>query len=537
MKRITQRWPIFAGPIVTFALSFGWTANPDSFKLLALGFVAGFGLASIALAVNKSFAILISPFFVIAYIFLIGLFIPLISSNSPLSQQIYGVAGRNLGFLHYFFLIIICLGISTLQSRHLWPRTLKSLVFVGSLEAGYSSLQLLGLDPVPWRNPENWTLGTFGNPNYLSSFLALSAIGTLYFGLAEKKFVRRLFWSLLAISQVAIIILSASSQGLILLSFGICGYISILSFNRSRILGISTLVSTFVVGLVGILGIFQFGPLSQLLYQNSVSYRGDYWRAGIRMFQENWFHGVGLDSYGDYYWMYRDTIAANRRGLEVFSNSAHNILIDLAATGGIILLLGYVSIVGIVLFSVFKAFKGSRKVSLEYKILVILWVAFNLQTMLSINVPSLAIWGWIFSGLIITYEKMAKPDETYRKRQQKGYITIVSISCILFLGLVTPLINRDVKLANAIATNMISEISLVLMSFPKDADQTAVVAEAYRKLGRDKEALELAKSAISENPNSPRAWKIILESREASLVDKDRAKIALLRLDPYFLVK
>jgi O-antigen ligase len=119
------------------------------------------------------------------------------------------------------------------------------------------------------------------------------------------------------------------------------------------------------------------------------------------MFQENWLHGVGLDSYGDYFRMYRDTIAANRRGLDVFSNSAHNIFIDLAATGGIVLLLSYLSIVGLVVFSVLRTFKSSTDVSLEFKILVILWIAFNMQTLISINVPSLAIWGWIFSGLIL----------------------------------------------------------------------------------------------------------------------------------------
>jgi len=541
MKGSARYWPILAGPIVTLALSFGWTATSDSFKLLALGIVAGLALALVTLALRNSARKLLSQEFIAAIFFIFGLSAPIIFSNSPHAQQIYGVSGRNLGFLHYLFLLFVLLGISTLDFKFVWPQILKSLVIVGILEAGYGALQFLGLDPVPWKNPDKWIFGTFGNPNYLSSFLALSAIATFYVALVEKRFVYKIYWSALALFQSGIVLLSASSQGLILLSFGVCGFISIVSFNRSRILGISSLISTLLAGLVGVLGIFQIGPLSKYLYQDSVSYRGDYWRAGIRMFKDNWLHGVGLDSYGDYFRMYRDNIAANRRGLDVFSNSAHNIFIDLAATGGIVLLLGYLSLIGIVAFSVARAFKSSSVVSLEYKILVILWVAFNLQTVISINVPSLAIWGWIFSGLILAYENVRNPIKTLQRVQKKGLqkssVTTSTVCCLFCIALVAPLINRDVKLADALSKNQISEISHALLINPKDADQIAGVAIAYEKLGRSNEALALARSAISENPNSPRAWKIILESREASLLDKDRAKIALLRLDPYFFVK
>jgi hypothetical protein len=100
--------------------------------------------------------------------------------------------------------------------------------------------------------------------------------------------------------------------------------------------------------------------------------------------------------------------------------------------------------------------------------------------------------------------------------------------------LVSPLINRDVKLANALSGNQIPDISHALLIYPRDADQMAGVAIVYEKLGRGKEALELAKCAILENPNSPRAWRVILESEEANQMDKGRASLDLKILDPFY---
>lgn len=536
MKSRAQLWVVFAGPLVTLTLGFGWTFdNVNTVKLLALGFVAGFASAEIICAARKSPNILVSPAFIVAMLFLLGLLIPLVLSNSPIAQQIYGTSGRNLGFLHYFFLVLVFLGVSTLNATVVCTNFLRTIVTIGVFEACYGSLQFLGFDPLPWKNSEDWIFGTFGNPNYLSSFLALSAIATIYLAIVAKKLANKSIYFVLALFQSGIIVVSASSQGFILLSFGIGAFITILCFSRSVILGIFSAVSALLLGLVGVLGIFQIGPFSKYLYQDSVSYRGDYWRAGIKMFQENWLHGVGLDSYGDFYRMYRDNIAANRRGLDVFSNSAHNIFIDLAATGGILLALSYVLILGIVLLSILRVVKSSKGVSFEYKVSVILWVAFNLQTLISLNVPSLAIWGWILSGLIVAYEKEVSPTQFLGRmqggKQQKRFIKAASITCVLCVALVAPLVSRDVRLANALAANDIPEISRVLLSFPKDADQIVGIAIAYEKLGLGKESLELAKSAISENPHSARAWKVVYTNQFSSLTEKEKAKRTLRVLD------
>jgi hypothetical protein len=161
-----------------------------------------------------------------------------------------------------------------------------------------------------------------------------------------------------------------------------------------------------------------------------------------------------------------------------------------------------------------------------------------MQTLISINVPSLAIWGWIFSGLILAYEDMDAPIENLqgvqKRKLQKSFRFSSMVCCFCCMVLVSPLINRDVKLANALSGNQIPDISHALLIYPRDADQMAGAAIVYEKLGRGKEALELAKCAILENPNSPRAWRVILESEEANQMDKGRASLDLKILDPFY---
>jgi hypothetical protein len=238
--------------------------------------------------------------------------------------------------------------------------------------------------------------------------------------------------------------------------------------------------------------------------------------------------------------MYRDTTSANRRGFDMVSNSAHNLFIDLAATGGVILLVGYLAILGLVSLSIFSAFRSGSKITLEYKVLITLWLAFNLQTLISINVPALAVWGWIFSGLVLAYSNEGKYFEMLSirgRKKGKSYLVIRVVCCAICVAFVSPVISRDVKLNDALKKNDPLAITQAILSFPRDADQIAQMAIAYDDAGLGKESLELAWEAISENYNSPRAWHVVFKSPMANQVDKDKAREVLTVLDPFYVAQ
>jgi O-antigen ligase len=100
------------------------------------------------------------------------------------------------------------------------------------------------------------------------------------------------------------------------------------------------LFSSFVGFIFLLLGIFNMGPASKYIYETSVQVRGFYWEAAVRIIHQHPLLGVGFDGYGD--WFNRARSAeAFKYNSGVVSDSAHNIPLDIGASGGITLLLAY----------------------------------------------------------------------------------------------------------------------------------------------------------------------------------------------------
>jgi O-antigen ligase len=539
MNKGTRSWVPLAGPAVTFAFSPGLTYDSfNSIKLLILGVLAGL-IVSESLG-DKAFTIveLKSPRNQVSILFIISLLVPLVFSQAPVSQQIFGAYGRNLGFLHYFFLVTIFIAVSRMRTGNLTANFLTGLIITGAAEAIYGFIQYIGLDPLPWVTPSEWISGTLGNPDYFSSFLAMATIGCL-FRLTETKSKQIfLFLSFLILFQTVIIFLSHAIQGVILVAIGVALFLGKISFAKSKYFGFMVITTSFSAAIISILGIFQRGPAKALLYKESVAFRGDYWRAGIAMAKSHWLHGVGLDSYGDFYRQYRDITAANRRGLDVLSNSAHNLFIDLFATGGFLLCTAYLLLMIFALVSYLKNYRNGLATQPEGFSLFAVILAFHFQTIISINVASLAIWGWVGAALLA---QSIKPQLEKRKNkfhskssntEKNELLRLRFIPLLVFIAVVLPLIWKDANLRSAFYSNKVTLIQNATSQFPRDGDQMGSVALAFSKLGLDHRAYQLAKDAIKENPQTFSAWDTIAKSKFADSTEIDRALNALSKIEP-----
>lgn len=121
------------------------------------------------------------------------------------------------------------------------------------------------------------------------------------------------------------------------------------------------------------------------------------------MLTEHPFFGVGMDGFGDWYFRSRpeDYFA---RGFLSFSNSAHNVYLDIASSGGFILLTIYCAILALVIIAIIRVVRRSMGFDVYFVALVGAWVAYQAQAFISVNQIGLAIWAWVLSGLIIGYE-------------------------------------------------------------------------------------------------------------------------------------
>jgi O-antigen ligase len=157
-----------------------------------------------------------------------------------------------------------------------------------------------------------------------------------------------------------------------------------------------------LIGFIAVLlGTLNKGFLAKYLYQESVTFRGDYWRAGQQMTIENPIFGVGLDGYGDWYRRARTLEATLRRGPDIFSSSAHNQLFDISSNGGLLLLGTYLVILGLVVRAIIRVLRRESAYNWKFTAVFVAWFTYQLQSLISVNQLGLGVWGWTLAGLLI----------------------------------------------------------------------------------------------------------------------------------------
>lgn len=322
-------------------------------------------------------------------------------------QALFGDSLRQTGFIAYFGFAIY---LSTFYKFFRFD--LKNYFYIttgvlGSCLALYGIVQNSGNDPFPWVNQYNPIILTLGNPNYSGALMAILANLSFCF-IFDKQIItwQKLFFLTLTLGLTFTIYLTNATQGLLSLMIGLGFFISLKFFKRNKILGTLSLMGLFVISITAVAGILQKGPLERFLYKNSVSLRGYYWRAGIKMFRENIFTGVGIDSYGNYFRLYKDSSFPVKYGYDLTSSNAHNVPIQMFATGGVLVGLSYLAIIFLIVNYFIKGFK--QLTGSELNMLCgafAAWIAFQSQSMVSIDNIGLTIWGWILGGLILGLTK------------------------------------------------------------------------------------------------------------------------------------
>ena len=478
--------------------------------------------------------------------FVFGLMVSFFSSKMDWREQLFGVSGRNTGLLTYLSLVSMLLAVTYLYSSNLLSKILVALVVSGLVSSSYGLLQVLNLDPINWQNPYNPVIGFLGNPNFQSSFLGISTVVLFNYMIRSSSgpFIR--FLTFLGILlNVFVVYKSESQQGILVSILGIAlvilGYLFLL---RSKIyfLVFSTLFSLGIF--VGIMGILEKGPLASILYKPSVTFRGDYWRAGIKMFSDNILTGLGIDSYGNYYRQYRDVAAVTRRGPEITSNAAHNVIIDLMANGGLLLVTPYLFLIAFTFWIFIRAIRvqpGNNSLVLVFS----LWICYQSQSIISINQIALAAWGWVFMGLTIAVSlnvlnpKEAssgknRPSKNKQSEHQIGASSIVVVFLAALIGFILGVLPLQASASqrSAIASGKTDAVIAAAYEKPLDPSRMNVLAAVLANYGYPDEALTLSKKTVEIFPLSYDAWRIISQLEVASLADKANALQKMRQLDP-----
>lgn len=484
--------------------------------------------------------------------FIIDLLLVLLIAGTNFNQEFFGTFGRATGFIAYFSLCALLVTGVVASSKPILRLISWSLITTGVLSIGYGLLQGVNADPLKWVLKYNPVIGFLGNPNFQSSFIGINAV--LVFSLFlnnQYKIVIRTLLLLDFFVSLYVIKLTDSQQGFLVALGGvlIVGLMWINKNNKLRFLSIPAAVVTIVGGLVAILGTLNRGPLAALLFKESVTYRGDYWQAGWKMTVEHPFFGVGLDSYGDWYRRARTLEATLRRGPEVVSNAAHNVLLDLSSNGGFPLLGIYLFMAVLVISSSFKVIRRTQEFDPIFSGLFAVWIAYQAQSVISLNQIGLAVWGWIVSGLLIGYEINTRVETTVstdRSPQKKGRIASsvvrqkinagvvvgMFLGGLVGLGLGLPPLIATTKYMKAVSSQNPEQFKTAAYISPLDASNMFRVIDTFIKNNLMAEALAVSNDSIKSFKDEFGIWEVRSRIEGLSESEKRETLAQMKRLDP-----
>ena len=534
---------------ITIFVVWGAVTDPVNVtKLLALGGVAGAAFGAREIWAYHKFAIALALFFSLTVINSV------VQSKAPMSQLIYGAYGRNTGLITYFLLILLFISALALSQKASFLKVSHGLLAAGVVNAVYSLWVITFGDFIGWTNPYGNILGTFGNPNFIGAFLGMFA--SVLFAFTIKP---NLDWKFRAPSIVLLLITfieiksSSAIQGIVVASGGIAlvGFF----FLRSRFSSplISGTYSLFVLigGVIATLGALQKGPLTSLIYKNSVSLRGEYWQAGWNMAHQFPWSGVGMDTYGDWYRRLRDDHALINPGPNTISNAAHNVVIDQLAYGGWPMFIAYIAIIIFVIIAIVKVVLRDKDFDFTFIGLAVAWICYQVQSIISINQIGLAIWGWLLGGSLIAYERAT------RKSDQKVGVTkatgnsvkgrkstesvglspfmVGSLGAVIGLLIAVPPYSSDSKWKAALSSGSVEQIEKALTPGylnPQGSYRYASATQLFEANKLYDQAYKYAKIGVEFNPEFFDAWKMLYYIQKSSPEERELAKKNLLRIDP-----
>ena len=468
------------------------------------------------------------------------------SENSYL-VGLFGTKGRSTGLITYFSLALLFVAAVMVQSKRAYEGIVRFLLIAGVTNIVYNLLYMFGFDPIPWNNPYGTILGTFGNPNFISSFLGIVVSVLFAFTISgeNKRIVRILAASIIPIAFFQIIY-SHSIQGIFVSLIGSATvlYFFIRSKWESRNLQFAYLITAFSVGLISVMGMLQKGPLASLIYKTSVSLRGEYWAAGLNMGMNNPLTGIGLDSYGNWYRLYRRPSAMILPGPSIVSDSAHNVFIDFFASGGFPLLIAYISIQALVLISIWRILKSDRSFSVTPVSLVAAWLGYTSQSVISINQIGLAVWGWVLGGAIIGYSllenkvvteqpKTKKPAKVIKVGRSEAAVSLAAIVGLLVGFLIAlPPVRTDMAWRSALKVGNAGAVEAAMNMWPHNQRTLNAGIVLFANNGLPEKALEYARLDVKENGESFVSWYTLYQLEGVSDTEKAKIYKKLHQLDP-----
>jgi putative inorganic carbon (HCO3(-)) transporter len=439
------------------------------------------------------------------------------------ASAIFGQYGRSSGLLLYASAVAIYLSIAWVADDRTVFRTVGSIVATGGLLAAMGALQGWGITNFGLESPTSPLVGTLGNPNFLSALLGVTTPLAAYLALVGAQATRwRLGAGAVGLAALGVAAWSNSVQGLVaavagLLIFGLF-WLRARSGRRYRMGERLTVVAAGLAAAGVAISAAGIGPFASVIGERAVQFRIWYWMAALGMFGEHPVAGVGMAQYATQFRRYRSMEAFQAAGLSDAADAAHNVPLSMLAEGGFLLAGAYLLVIAVLLWVMSVGYRRLTGPRIElFGAVAGGWVAYQVQSIVSIDVPALVYIQWVLAGSMVVLVRSAGISSrrvripVKRRRLQRGVRAVLGGTLVLAtLGFVflARMTMADLSAASArrYAENGQGQASLEALHraeelAPWQARYHALKGELFQQTGHVPSALDAYLSALDREPD------------------------------------
>jgi len=297
--------------------------------------------------------------------------------------------GGIFSFLHFWVYFIIL--VSVIKSKEDWHKILKLSVLVGFLSIlfAYGQRLKLGNFFVGWQHGER-VIGTIGNPALFAGYLLfIFYLALLFLFKKDTPTWQRGFFVAVIILGVPVLLMT-TVRGAILSLFGSV-FILVLfavfaSKNRKAKICLSIALVLFIILAGGawlnrnqqwVKNISWLSRVTDISMSTStVKTRLWSWKSGILGWEERPIFGWGPENFMFLHMKHFDPRHFTGLGAETIWDRAHNIVLEMLSTMGIVGLISYLSIFGVAFCLLIKKFKRKNIDQVTFGVLSVMLIAY-----------------------------------------------------------------------------------------------------------------------------------------------------------------
>jgi len=310
-------------------------------------------------------------------------------------RSFWGTMERGGGLftdLHYFIFFLILITVFTKKSD--WQKLLDIFLAV-SLFVGLAALaQKLNL-PLVYESGVSRATGSTGNAAHLASFLIFPFfLGGAKLLSSADNFKKKIFYAAAASASFLGILFSQTRGAAVGLGAGVIIFLILAALKdeskKARKICFALLAIFLIVGAILAVNrdsdFIKSQPLLRRfvnikISDSTVRQRWYSWSAGLQAFREKPALGWGTENYNSAFNKYFDPGYYNLTKTGTYFDRAHNIIIELLATSGIIGFLSYFFVAAVILFTIFKSRFKNYLAAREIKALIALLAAYFIQNL------------------------------------------------------------------------------------------------------------------------------------------------------------